>query len=72
MPREPVSESDKPKNEFEQLARDKQLSLVREVSAFLVDNKKWWLLPIVLALGLVGILAVLGATGAAPFIYTLY
>ena len=72
MSREPAPKSDETKNEFEQLAQDKQLSLAQEIGAFLVENKKWWLLPIVLALGIVGVLAVLGATGAAPFIYTLY
>jgi hypothetical protein len=44
----------------------------REVFRFLMQTKKWWLLPIVLALVLVGAIAVLGGSGAAPFIYTLF
>lgn len=47
-------------------------SLVREFWDFLRDNKKWWLLPIVLILLAVGALVLLGGTAAAPFIYTLF
>ena len=39
---------------------------------FLLQNKKWWLVPIVLVLLLVALLIVLGGTGVAPFIYTLF
>ena len=35
-------------------------------------NKKWWLLPILCMLLLVGCLLILGGTAAAPFIYTLF
>jgi hypothetical protein len=37
-----------------------------------MDNKAWWMLPIVVMLGLIGLLVALGSTGAAPFIYTLF
>ncbi|MEM9194774.1 MAG: DUF5989 family protein [Myxococcota bacterium] len=47
-------------------------SLLREFTGFLMENKKWWLLPIVLVFLLLGVLMVLGATGAAPFIYTIF
>ena len=60
------------KTAFEQAASEEQLSLIREFWLFLKENKKWWLLPIVIVLGLVGLLAVLGSTAAAPFIYTLF
>ena len=58
--------------EFENAGQEKQLSLVQEFAAFVAENKKWWLIPILLVLGLVGLLVVLGSTGAAPFIYTLF
>ena len=45
---------------------------VADLVAFLLQNKKWWLLPIVLTLALVGALLVLGGTSAAPFIYSLF
>ena len=47
-------------------------SLLREFGAFLTENKKWWLVPIVVVFALLGVLIALGATGAAPFIYTLF
>jgi hypothetical protein len=46
--------------------------LVREFGDFLRHNKKWWLIPILLLVSLLGLLIVLAGTGAAPFIYTLF
>ncbi|MFC1662077.1 DUF5989 family protein [Gemmatimonadota bacterium] len=46
--------------------------LIREVFDYLAHNKKWWLAPIIVVLLLVGLLLILGTTGAAPFIYTLF
>ena len=65
----PRSDKDR---EFEQCANQAQAGLVREFFDFLIHNKKWWLTPIILVLLLVGLLIVLGGTGAAPFIYTLF
>jgi Family of unknown function (DUF5989) len=59
-------------NEFEKAAREKPVGLGRELRDLLRHNRKWWLLPILAALAILGILVVLGATGAAPFIYTLF
>jgi hypothetical protein len=39
---------------------------------FLGKNKKWWLLPILITLGGIGVLSLLSSTAAAPFIYTLF
>ena len=58
--------------EFEDLAKEKQLSLVQEFFVFIMENKKWWLVPILLVFSLVGVLVALASTGAAPFIYTLF
>lgn len=60
------------KQSFEQLAEEAQPSLAAEFIDFLKHNKKWWLLPILLVMGLVGALAMFSASGAAPFIYTLF
>ncbi len=50
-----------------------QFSLVREFWEFLKVRKKWWLLPIILALVLVGSLLVFAQGSAlAPFIYTIF
>ena len=67
-----TKDSNQSKNEFEEAGSGKQDSIVREFIDFIFANKKWWLIPILLVLGLVGLLAVLGSTGAAPFICTLF
>ena len=46
--------------------------LVVQIWRYLWENKKWWLLPIVGALLLMGLLICLSGTAAAPFIYTLF
>ncbi|MGE3855064.1 MAG: DUF5989 family protein [Planctomycetota bacterium] len=56
----------------EQLADERDPGIVAEFVDFLTHHKKWWLTPIVLVLLLLGVLLVLGSTGAAPFIYTLF
>ena len=58
--------------DFAREARGKQPGLAREFFDFLLQNKKWWLTPIVLVLLLLGVLVALGGTAAAPFIYTLF
>ncbi len=58
--------------QFSQEAAAGQSSAVAEFADFLLNNKKWWLTPIIAVLLLVGLLIVLGGTGAAPFIYTLF
>jgi hypothetical protein len=48
-------------------------SLVLEFWQFLKVRKKWWLLPIVMVMALVGALLVLAHGSAlAPFIYTIF
>lgn len=47
--------------------------ILMEFWEFMKYNKKWWLLPIVLFLLVVGGLLVLGQSSAiAPFIYALF
>jgi hypothetical protein len=47
-------------------------SFFGEVFQFMRENKKWWLIPIVVVMALFAGLIILGATGAAPFVYTLF
>lgn len=65
-------DANKPQNEFEQAGLEKELSLVQEFLVFLIEERKWWLTPVLLALGLAGLMVALGSTGVAPFIYTLF
>jgi hypothetical protein len=65
--------SNENRSKFEQAAGDQPPpGLVAELWSFLVQNKKWWLMPILLVLSMLGLLLVLAGTGAAPFIYTLF
>lgn len=59
-------------NDFVREGQVKRPSFVSDYFHFLKNNKKWWLLPILLMVLVFGGLMVLGATGAAPFIYTLF
>ena len=60
------------RTDFEHVAGLKEPGLLADLFAFLKHTKKWWLLPILVVLALFGLLAALGGTSAAPFIYTLF
>jgi hypothetical protein len=67
-----AEQDDKQSNEFANEAQAESSGLISEFFAFLKDNGKWWLMPIIVVLLLVGVLIVLGGTAIAPFIYTLF
>ncbi|HYB40235.1 MAG TPA: DUF5989 family protein [Candidatus Methylomirabilis sp.] len=46
--------------------------MLRECWDLLRYNKKWWLVPLLTVLLLVGLLVVLSGTAIAPFIYTIF
>lgn len=49
------------------------LDLLRDLWGFMKERRKYWLLPIIIVLLLVGALLVLAQGSAvAPFIYTLF
>ena len=58
-------------SEFEKVPQP-SVGLASELWAFLRQNKKFWLLPIILILLLFSVLLLLSGTAAAPFIYTLF
>ena len=57
---------------LEQISRKRRSNFLAELVGFLKENKKWWMIPIILAFALLGVLAIFATTGAAPFIYTLF
>lgn len=59
-------------NSFSQQAEGQAPGLIAELWDFLKYNKKWWLLPIIIVLGLVGVLVLLSSSAIAPFIYPLF
>jgi len=64
--------SQEKQSEFESAGQAKNAGVIAEFLAMLKQNRKYWLVPIVLILLLVGALIILGSTAAAPFIYTLF
>ena len=48
------------------------MSFLSEFWAFLRHNKKWWLVPLIVAILLIGLLVILGNSPVAPFIYTIF
>jgi len=60
------------KRDVEKLADKKQLTLLQEFIFFLRHNKKWWLVPLLLAIAVYGLFLVLVLTGGIASIYTLF
>jgi hypothetical protein len=61
-----------PSRSFSEQANQQSAGLVSELFGLLKHNKKWWLMPIMATLVVVGVMVMLGGTAAAPFIYTLF
>jgi hypothetical protein len=57
---------------FERASERPSRGLVGEFVDFLRTNRKYYLIPILLILLVMGLVLVLGGTAAAPFIYTLF
>ncbi len=50
-----------------------KISIIKEFWSFLMARKKWWLIPIIALLFLLGALIIFSESSAvAPFIYTLF
>lgn len=65
--------NDQPKSELEQVAEEERGSSTwREIAEFLWINKSFWLMPVVVLLGLLAALMVMAGGAGAPFIYTLF
>ncbi len=59
-------------NEFEKASQQQEGNLLTEFMGFLKQNRKFWLLPLILVMLALAALLVLTSTAAAPFIYTLF
>ncbi len=64
--------SEKPKTKFTDVKPVPERGVLGEFWALLMDNKKYWMLPIILLLLVFGVLVILSGSSAAPFIYTLF
>ena len=57
---------------FQEAADLERTTLVADFIDFVRDTRKWWIIPIVGILLILGGLITLASTGAAPFVYTLF
>lgn len=49
------------------------MEFLKDLWNFLKARKKWWLVPLIIVLILIGFLIIIGgSTALAPFIYTLF
>jgi hypothetical protein len=55
-----------------QARKERHGGLLRELWLFVRCTGKWWLIPVLIALLLLGAAAVLSGTAYAPFLYTLF
>jgi len=62
----------KKNQEFEKLSQEKRVPLTMEFWFFLKNNKKWWLLPILVSLLALGLVVLLSSSAVAPLIYPLF
>ena len=68
-----LPESPEPiRTDFAQQAEQASPGIVMEFVQFLSENKKWWLIPILLAVGMIAVLVALSSTAVAPLIYPLF
>ena len=61
-----------PKNDFQRQADQTAPGILSEFIDFVLHNKKWWMIPIVVSLLILGLLVLVSGSGVAPFIYTLF
>jgi hypothetical protein len=52
--------------------KEANIPLWKDFGYFLIHNKKWWLLPIIVILVLLGLLTAISSTAIAPFIYSVF
>ena len=67
-----MTQDPRSKEAFQRAGRARRQNIVQEFLGFIKHYKKWWLIPVLLVFLLLGFLVVVGGTGAAPFIYTLF
>lgn len=68
-----MSDDVEKKNSFEEAGEEKQVSLAREFVEMLGENKKYWMLPMIVVFLLLGAGIILTSNPAvAPFIYSLF
>ena len=57
---------------FDEIKKEANRGILGELWKMLMENKKYWMIPIIFTLLLFGLLVILGSSSSAPFIYTLF
>ncbi len=57
---------------LEREAKQKTPRLPVELLRFVLNHKKWWLIPVFVVFLALAALVLLGSSGVAPFIYSLF
>jgi len=68
----PSPETEEQAASFEAESEGSPPSLLVEFWWFICENKAWWLVPLLLALLLIGAVVWLSGSAVAPFIYPLF
>jgi hypothetical protein len=65
--------SDQSEHDLDKVAAEQAgANLFSDFWFFLRTNKKWWLIPLLVVLLLLGLLTFLSTSALSPFIYTLF
>lgn len=72
MSQDPDSTEPDSHGQFASQAEENDPGIVREFVLYLQENKKWWLIPMILTLLAIGVVGLLAGSGLAPFVYTLF
>lgn len=48
------------------------MKFLKELIGFIIETKKWWLVPILFILLIIGLLVIFADSAVAPFIYSLF
>lgn len=67
-----MSEHKVEEQSIEEVENQRSRGLLGEFWGFVKENKKYWLLPLVFMLFLLGALIIFAGSSAAPFVYTLF
>jgi hypothetical protein len=59
-------------DELRRQAEQASPGIVAEFVDFILHNKKWWLIPIIVVLLVLGLLVVIGGSGLSWVMYTLF
>ena len=65
-----MDNEEKKEQDFENM--NSESSIFVEFWEFICENKKFWLVPIIIILLLLGLLILAGSSAVGPFIYTLF